>query len=92
MANEMTARYAGTCMGCGDDFEAGTRIAYYGAGEAYHTDCRPRGAVLSEVGSWNEATSTEGFDDLFKQVELQTCLVCCTSYAKGLMCPTCFSK
>lgn len=36
MFRTMTARYAGTCKRCRQDFAAGTRIRYGGRGRTYH--------------------------------------------------------
>lgn len=43
LPKEMRAQYAGVCS-CGCDLEIlpGHKIAYYGPGELYHWDCRPR--------------------------------------------------
>jgi hypothetical protein len=35
----MTARYPGTCKGCGQRFGEGTQIDYRGRGKTYHAEC-----------------------------------------------------
>ena len=38
-ARTMTARYAGTCVECGQRFPAGAEIAWAGRQQAYHSGC-----------------------------------------------------
>lgn len=37
----MTARYAGSCAGCGTPIKAGESIAYAGRRRVYHANCQP---------------------------------------------------
>ena len=40
---KITARYPGTCRGCGGAIKAGARIGYGGRGVTYHDGCTPSG-------------------------------------------------
>jgi hypothetical protein len=74
----MTAKYAGTCAGCGQPIKKGTTIAYAGRGEVYHSNCKPSGdtqadqdyyAGLNDGRMYSEDRKMFG-DELAEQFEM----------------------
>lgn len=48
----MTARYSGTCKGCGGDIKPGDRIAWGGRGRTYHEGCKPSDDSRADQEYW----------------------------------------
>lgn len=46
MSNKFKAKYSSVCRGCGEEIEVNDDASYYGDGEMYHWDCRPKAAEV----------------------------------------------
>lgn len=56
-----TARYAGSCRGCGGAIEAGSQIAWGGRGRTFHKSCAPSGNRRADSQYWQGRAEGERY-------------------------------